>query len=76
MEDLCIGEVIAVTALATATAHYLNSPQGQESIAATLSLVTTGLDKASQALGNLISSKSDKQGQSDPATGSTTQAKP
>jgi len=57
IEDLCIGEAIAVTALATATVNYLNSPQGQQSIAATLTLAGTALDKAADALGNLIFSK-------------------
>src|ERR1039457_2831824 len=44
IEDLCIGEALLVGAAATATANYLNSPQGQQSINATLNLVGTGLN--------------------------------
>lgn len=54
IEDLCIGEAILVTAAATAAANYLNSPQGQESIRATLTLAGTALSKAANALGGLI----------------------
>ena len=54
IEDLCIGEALLVGAAATATANYLNSPQGQQSINATLNLVGTGLNTVASALGNLI----------------------
>ena len=54
IEDLCIGEAIVVGAAATATANYLNSPQGQESIRATLTLAGTALDKATDAISSLF----------------------
>ena len=62
VEDLCIGEAIAVAAAFKATASaiaYLQTPQGQDSARA--AIVGTGLliNKAADAIGSLFFSKSD-----------------
>ena len=60
IEDLCIGEAVALTAGTAAAVHYLQSPQGQESVRAFVFGAGILVNKAADAISSLFTKSDSK----------------